>query len=35
MNRRTGPGVIVLGLAVLILTAGETQTGSFALPDTP
>ena len=33
MNRRTGPGVIVLGLAVLILTAGEAHAGSFALPD--
>ena len=32
MNRRTGPGVIVLGLAVLILTAGEAHAGGFALP---
>ena len=32
MNRRTGAGVIVLGLAVLILTAGEAQADSFALP---
>ena len=35
MNRRTGPGVIVLGLAFLILTAGEAHAGSFALPDAP
>ena len=32
MNRRTGPGVIVLGLAVLILASGEAHAGSFALP---
>ena len=32
MNRRTGPGVIVLGLAVLILAAGEAQADSLALP---
>ena len=35
MNRRTGPGIIVLGLALLILTAGEAQASSFALPGAP
>ena len=32
MNRRTGPGVIVLGLAVLILASDEAQASGFALP---
>ena len=32
MTRRTGAGVMVLGLAVLILAAGEAQASGFALP---